>query len=526
MTPYEPSSDWQFDVPTSGSKRLPPAARSFESLAHQGYGFEAAVADLIDNSIDATARNVVVSFLRDTGGGGGRDRLVGLLVVDDGEGMDEAGLDTAMTVGGREKYAAGALGHFGAGLKAASLSHADALTVISRTKRSPSAGRRWLTARAQADFTCDIVDATYCQDLVDRYDGVIGWQGTIVRWDQVRAFETITAGQTDRYLDDAIERLETHLGLHLHRFLAQDDFHIDIVVEDVHSREELDHRGVEPIDPFGYRVAGRPGYPRTFVAPVEGVGDVTLTAHIWPPKSPLVAYRGIGPLAERQGFYLYRNRRLVQAGGWNDTRTAESHLALARIAVDLPPEPNDVFALTVKKDGVQVTPAFARGLEKAAAPTTGDTFTEYVHQAEATYREAARRRTEVKRATVIPPGKGIDPKLKRTLRDELPQLEGDDPISFTWARLDVPPGVDTAELLFTIDHKERVVVLNRDYRHAFNGGRRGGSNDAPVLKSLLYLMLNEIFQKERVWANQTDRIALWNSVLVSAVRAELARDEG
>jgi hypothetical protein len=72
MPPYEPSSDWQFDVPTSGSKRLPPAARSFESLAHQGYSFEAAIADLIDNSIDAGAHNVVVSFLRDTGSHGDR----------------------------------------------------------------------------------------------------------------------------------------------------------------------------------------------------------------------------------------------------------------------------------------------------------------------------------------------------------------------------------------------------------------------------------------------------------------------
>ncbi|WP_075737358.1 ATP-binding protein [Streptomyces acidiscabies] len=519
MPPYQPSSDWQFDVPTSGSKRLPPAARSFESLAHQGYGFEAAIADLIDNSIDAGAHDVVVSFLRDTGERGGRDRLVGLLVVDDGSGMDEAGLDTAMTVGGRAAYAAGSLGRFGAGLKAASLSHADSLTVVSRTRRSPSAGRRWLTAHAQADFTCDIVDAAYCQNLVDRYDGVIGWHGTVVRWDAVRAFETITAGQTDRYLNDAIERLETHLGLHLHRFLAREDFNVDIVVEDVHTREELDHRGVEPIDPFGYRIPGRPGYPRTYAAPVEGVGEVTLTAHVWPPKSPLVAFRGIGSLNERQGFYLYRNDRLVQAGGWNDTRSPEGHLALARISVDLPPEPNDVFALTVKKDGVQVTPAFARGLERARVPDTGHTFAEYVREAEETYREAAKRRTEVKRAAVVPPGKGIDPKVKRTLRDELPQLEGDDPVSFVWDRLGSP------ELLFTVDHKERVVVLNKDYRQAFNGGRRGGSNDAPVLKSLLYLMLNEIFQKERVRAVQTDKVALWNSVLVSAVRAELARSE-
>ncbi|MEU2251416.1 ATP-binding protein [Streptomyces sp. NPDC019224] len=509
MVPYQPSADWQFEVPTTGTKRLPPAARYVESLTHQGYGFEAAIADLVDNSIDAGARNVVVSLLRDD------DRLVSLLVVDDGCGMDDAALDTAMTVGGRQGYDEAALGHFGAGLKAASLSHADSLTVISRTKRSPSTGRRWLTARARADFSCDIVDPGYCQDLVDRYDGVIQWHGTIVRWDRVRAFETITAGQADRYLNDAIEKLETHLGLYLHRFLAREGFNIDIVVEDVRTREELDHRGVEPIDPFGYRVPGRAGYPRTYTAPVEGVSGVELTAHIWPPKSPLVSYRGIGPLAERQGFYIYRNDRLVQAGGWNGTRSPEGHLALARIAVDLPSAPNDVFNLTVKKDGVTVTPAFARGLEQAV-DAAGHAFGAYVQEAALTYREAARRATEPQRKAVLPAGKGMDPKLRRTLRDELPELEGEDPIAFRWDSLPL-------DVFFELDREHREVRLNKEYRQVLNGGRRGGLNDAPVIKSMLYLMVNEIFQKERVRAVHTDNVALWNSVLVTAARCELER---
>ncbi|MEU3303739.1 ATP-binding protein [Streptomyces sp. NPDC006678] len=507
--PYAPSADWQFEIPTEGSKRLPPAARYLESLTHQGYGFEAAIADLIDNSIDAGAKNVVVSFLRD------EDRLVSLLVIDDGCGMDDNALDVAMTVGGREGYSHKALGHFGAGLKAASLSHAGSLTVVSRTKRSPAAGRRWLIARAQKDFTCDIVEPRYCQDLVDRYDGVIGWHGTLVRWDDVHAFETITKGQADRFLNDAIEKLETHLGLYLHRFLAQDDFHIDVVVEDVRTREELDHRGVEPIDPFGYRIPGRAGYPRTFKAPVEGISALTLTAHIWPPKSPLVSYRGIGPLADRQGLYIYRNDRLVQAGGWNGTRSAEGHHNLARVALDLPSEANDVFSLTVKKDGVNVTPSFARGLEQAV-DNEGESFSAYLAASETTYREAARRNTEVTRKPMIPPGKGLDPKLRRVLRDELPELESEDPIAFRWEVL-------REDVFFELDREERVVRLNKDFRHAFNGGKRGGLNDAPVVKSMLYLMVNEIFQKERVRAVHTDNIALWNSILVTAARCELDR---
>ncbi|MER7315391.1 hypothetical protein ACIPJG_00835 [Streptomyces halstedii] len=71
--------------------------------------------------------------------------------------MNDETLDTAMPADGRQGYKAQALGHFRACLKAASRSHADSLTVISRTKRSPSVGHRWLTACAKADFTCAIV---------------------------------------------------------------------------------------------------------------------------------------------------------------------------------------------------------------------------------------------------------------------------------------------------------------------------------------------------------------------------------
>jgi hypothetical protein len=102
------------------------------------------------------------------------------------------------------------------------------------------------------------------------------------------------------------------------------------------------------------------------------------------------------------------------------------------------------------------------------------------------------------------------------LRDELPELAGEDPITFRWEGLH-------SDVFFELDREERVVKLNKEYRQVLNGGRRGGLNDAPVVKSMLYLMVNEIFQKERVRATHLDTIALWNSVLVAAARCELAR---
>ncbi|MCD0486165.1 ATP-binding protein [Streptacidiphilus sp. ASG 303] len=504
-------SGWKFDVPTSGSKQLPPDPRYVEALSSQGYGFEVAVADLVDNSIDAGARDVVVHFLRDG------DRLVSLLVVDDGHGMDEDALDVAMTVGGQRDYAPGALGMFGTGLKSASLSHADAVTVVSKTKRTRAAGRRWLTAHAVDGFRCDIVDPGYSQDLVDRYAGrPITWQGTVVRWDGVKDFpQHGGGGQTDRYLTRVISRLGLHLGLHLHRFLARDDFNITIAVEDVRTGTVYMDYGVVPLDPFGYPASGVTGYPRRWTAPVEGLGEIALTAHIWPPKSNLDEYRAVGPVQERQGFYFYRNDRLVQAGGWNGYRQPDQHLALARVAVDLPPSGGDVLRLTVKKSGVNASPAFAAALESAAYDAEGRGFKAYLDDADQAYRDARKRSGTVRKA-VIPPGRGLPPEVRRTVQEELPVLYGEEPIAVRWDRLG-------SDLFFDVDRENRAIVLNQRYRAALLGGRRGGLNDAPVLKSLLYLLLHKVFESEYAGPREKDNLQLWQAVLLSAARSELDR---
>ncbi|WP_030392519.1 ATP-binding protein [Kitasatospora purpeofusca] len=507
--PHQPGADWHYDVPTSGSKRLPPDSGYAEALRNQGYGFEVAVADLIDNSLDAKASQIVVHFLRDD------HRLLNLLIVDNGHGLNDTGLDAAMTVGRRRAYGGNALGMYGTGLKAASLSHADALTLVSKTKTSRAAGRQLTSSSLADDYRCDTVTPDYAQSLLDRYDGIIEWHGTVVRWDRVRTFETVEISQTDRFLSEAVQKLETHLGLYLHRFLESGSVRIDIAVENVRTGELLDSVEVEPLDPFNYKVPGKAGYPRTFTAPVEGVGDVELTAHIWPPKSPRAEYKLIGPLAERQGFYFYRNNRLVQAGGWNGQRgAAEGHLNLARIAVDLPSQPNQVFSLTVKKEGINATQAFARGVEKAV-DAQGRTFRNFLEEAEAVYREGSSR-TEVKRRAVIPPGKGLSPQVKRTIQEELPEKPGEDPITFTWVSL-------PEDRFFELDRENRSIQLNKSHRDTLTMGQHSGSNDAPVVKALLYLMVEELFGFTRWEKKRSDQLDYWNVILLAAVSAQRDR---
>lgn len=150
-----------------------------------------------------------------------------------------------------------------------------------------------------------------------------------------------------------------------------------------------------------------------------------------------------------------------------------------------------------------------------ARDAEGRRFVDYVADAESVYREA-RKRAGTARKSVIGPGKGFDPAVREAIEDELPLLPGEEPIAIRWQTLD-------NSLFFDIDRENRTIVLNHHYRSAILGGRRGGLNDAPTLKSLMYLLLHQVFEKEYSGSREKDNLQLWQSILVAAARTELER---
>ena len=174
--------DWPDEVEVVDSTIVPPDPMILEAIG-LNYALEAAIADLVDNSIDAGASNVLIRFIRRG------PQLVSLCVVDNGRGMDEAELGHAMALGKRRDYGPDDLGHFGLGLKAASLGQARSLTVLSRALGSPPCGMRWLTENAGGTFECDVVEQSYAATLLDRpWSNVTPCTGTLVRWDGVMDF--------------------------------------------------------------------------------------------------------------------------------------------------------------------------------------------------------------------------------------------------------------------------------------------------------------------------------------------------
>src|SRR3954469_21415762 len=124
---------------------LAPDAGLVKSLG-ANHTLESAIADIVDNSIDAGASRISIRLLT------AQDRLVEVEILDNGRGMDDTAITGAMTIGHQREYVETDLGHFGMGLKAASFGHSDVLTVWSSAPGGTPVGRRIRRADFSKDF--------------------------------------------------------------------------------------------------------------------------------------------------------------------------------------------------------------------------------------------------------------------------------------------------------------------------------------------------------------------------------------
>lgn len=497
---------WAEAVPVTATRHLPPDPRLMETIG-LNHAFETAVADLVDNSVDAQAEKVLVRFVRDG------DRLVALCVVDNGQGMDDAAIDKAMTVGGRRTYEQADLGHFGVGMKAASLGQADSLSVLSKSLEHDAVGRRWLIQKATNGFECDVIDPGFAAQEISRsWEFLSVTTGTVVRWDGVKAFPSSRrADVVERFLEDTVLRVRRHLGLVFHRIIEAGRLLIGVDVEDLAVAETGPPFLVEPIDPFGYIRTGRAGYPKAITAHVDG-RDMELQCHIWPGRSQLPGFKLPGGTVEaRQGFYFYRNDRLLQAGGWNGVVHPERHLQLARVSIDIDDSMARMLVMNPEKTRVETRPSFTAAVE-AARGGGGFALPTYLQDATQAFKESRRRSSA--RPRVVPPGRGMTPKVRKAIADELEFLPGERPIDIRWSNF-------ADDSFFDVDRDERVVWLNKAYRWAVIGERDASLNDAPVVKARLYLLMEDLFRGAYLGAKDKDNIELWQAILTAAARSEL-----
>ncbi len=318
----------------------PDPAALIESLRAFGYSLRTAIADLIDNSIAAKAQNIWVSFEWN-----GRESFIS--IKDDGSGMSESELMVAMRPGSKsplEERSEEDLGRFGLGLKTASFSQCRKLTVFSKIQNGAKASRCWDLDYVNQSKEWRLIKDIESEELATL--NTIDWpKGTVVLWqkmDRIVGNSNATDDKACKHFLEAIDIVKQHLEMVFHKFLERHSFNIWI-----------NGRVLKAWDPYLKNEKATQELPTEKL--ICNNKEIIVTPYILPHKSKIpseVFNRGAGQNGwnAQQGFYVYRNERLLVGGDWlNLGFQKEEFHKLVRIRIDIPNSMDNDWELDVKK---------------------------------------------------------------------------------------------------------------------------------------------------------------------------------
>lgn len=319
---------------------LPPHAPTLmESTRAIGYSIETAIADIIDNSIAAQAGQVDIDFFPIG------DAYISIL--DNGHGMTSEELIGAMQYGSRnplETREESDLGRYGLGMKTASLSQCRILTVLTK-KAGVFSGAQWNLDHVQktGDWSLLLIDEMEAQgypstEKLNNYEN-----GTLVIW---QGLDRFAVGEND--MADAFSRkmelIRDRLSLVFHRYLSGEPGIKKLEIK-------MNNLAIVPQDPFLIKKSTQLMDDETII--VRGA-KVKVTPYILPHTSKLTQKElkdlgGKDGLRKNQGFYVYRNKRLLVWGNWFRLMRQGDLSKLARVQVDIPNSLDDLWTLDIKK---------------------------------------------------------------------------------------------------------------------------------------------------------------------------------
>lgn len=353
------------NISSVGSRYAPPKASAMvEALRGLGYTTASAIADIIDNSISAKAKRVDINFIWSEA----HSRIE---IRDNGVGMDADTLDKAMRLGELnplDKRDEQDLGRFGLGLKTASFSQCRNLTVATWQNEDfnclrwdldvlgSSLGDGWYLLEGPSKGS-----ESFVQPTVDVNTG------TIVLWEKLDRI--LTKGFSSQNFVDLIDQVEQHLSMVFHRYLDSSTLDFEIFIN---------KKKVAGWDPF---LAGHPAKawnsPLAYLNTPKGV--INVECHVLPHKDRLnekefQSAGGPDGWIAQQGFYVYRNKRLLLAGGWlglgrGRAWTKEEAHRLARIRIDIPNTVDADWKIDIRKASARPPVAVKNWLTKLAEDT-------------------------------------------------------------------------------------------------------------------------------------------------------------
>lgn len=329
------------------------------SMRSMGYSFESAIADIIDNSISANATKIELKYPADPS-----EAFVA--ICDNGVGMTSSELYNAMKYGSRnhsDEREELDLGRFGLGLKSASLSQCRKLTVISKKDGEISSyvwsldhvekQKNWEIAQYSNDEIKEIKFNDYLSELE---------HGTVVLWEDFDVIEK-SSGQVYAALSKYQQSTADYIALIFHRFINRDRNKIQI-----YSNNYL----IEGLDPFLENHPKTDPRRKINLPIMDSTGIermVYVQPYVLPFQKDLSAEDkrlsgGIENYRSKQGFYVYRNERLIIWGTWFG-RHRDELTKYARVKVDIPNTLDDIWGIDIKKQNATIPGVIKKQLTKA-----------------------------------------------------------------------------------------------------------------------------------------------------------------
>jgi hypothetical protein len=368
----------------SPSNLTPSAKRLISSMRDLGYEFADAVAEIVDNSIQAGANVIQVNLHFD-----GYESY--LTVLDNGVGMTPSEIREAMRFGSMRDYEQDDLGKFGLGLKTSSLSQCDSLTVSSRNseKKVQIHSYSWDMDHINKVDRWEILPIEIDDLLNPVVEHLYSTTGTAVTWEKLNRllnFQEPAGGRAENDFKRLTQELKISLGATFHRYLTGEQRSKKVMIfvngDLVESWDPFcrTEKNTVELDAFNIPISmdGKKGIVkfRPFVLPAQSQFSSS-SAHL----------RAGGPAKwnKQQGFYIYRAGRLLQSGGWCGLRTSDEHSKLARVLVEIPAGFDDLFKVNISKMKINFPREMREQTIHKLAPTLKKANDSYRTQGEASF---------------------------------------------------------------------------------------------------------------------------------------------
>ena len=318
-----------------------PGTGMIDVIGHSGYDFNFAIADLVDNCLSASATKILIYFDLD-------NENPFLYIKDNGVGMSLNKMKEAAVIGfkGIDEYREDDdLGRYSTGLKSATRSFCDSIIITSKEKCSP-------VNTIKIDYEYIVFNKKWEAFVLDNspVENELDDTGTIIYCEKINFLK---AGFNKNTIYEKIEFLEKSLSHIFGKFLLSN--HIAIYIQ-VKNSKPIEVKGWNPfslpVDKTTKVVCEKKyNYLDTFI---------TMKAYILPVynnlgKQDQLYMIGRG-LLEQSGFYIYRNKRLIQEGGWLnlDGIGLDDKSKYARIEVNIPSKLDKEFQINFSKNSLVI----------------------------------------------------------------------------------------------------------------------------------------------------------------------------